>query len=76
MGKKGLEPLTLRLSSVYSSQLSYLPFNFIGCAPPFDFGKGRIRTYVENNSTDLQSVAFNRSATFPQCFQVFAHYRT
>jgi hypothetical protein len=29
MGKKGLEPLTLRLSSVYSSQLSYLPFNFI-----------------------------------------------
>ena len=30
-----------------------------------DFGKGRIRTYVENNSTDLQSVAFNHSATFP-----------
>ena len=25
MGKKGLEPLTLRLSSVYSNQLSYLP---------------------------------------------------
>ena len=31
-----------------------------------NFGKGRIRTYVENNSTDLQSVAFNHSATFPQ----------
>ena len=26
MGKKGLEPPTLRLSSVYSNQLSYLPF--------------------------------------------------
>lgn len=25
LGKKGLEPLTLRLSSVYSNQLSYLP---------------------------------------------------
>ena len=29
------------------------------------FGKGKIRTYVEYNSTDLQSVAFNHSATFP-----------
>lgn len=27
VGKKGLEPLTLRLSSVYSNQLSYLPKN-------------------------------------------------
>lgn len=26
VGKKGLEPPTLRLSSVYSNQLSYLPF--------------------------------------------------
>lgn len=25
LGKKGLEPLTLRLSGVYSNQLSYLP---------------------------------------------------
>ncbi len=25
MGKKGLEPLTLRLSGTYSHQLSYLP---------------------------------------------------
>ena len=25
MGKKGLEPLTLRLSGVYSYQLSYMP---------------------------------------------------
>ena len=29
MGKKGLEPLTLRLSSVYSNQLSYLPPFFL-----------------------------------------------
>jgi len=29
------------------------------------FGKSRIRTYVEEYSTDLQSAAFNRSATFP-----------
>ena len=27
MGKKGLEPLTLRLSSVYSNLLSYLPYS-------------------------------------------------
>lgn len=29
LGKKGLEPLTLRLSSVYSNQLSYLPFIYL-----------------------------------------------
>jgi hypothetical protein len=28
MGKKGFEPPTLRLSGVYSYQLSYLPLSF------------------------------------------------
>lgn len=31
MGMKGLEPLTIRLSSVYSDQLSYIPATGISC---------------------------------------------
>lgn len=67
MGKKGLEPPTLRLSSVYSNQLSYLPF--------FILNQFRIKTF-KNNFLLEQNIAslYNKHVFFTKINYLLASF--
>jgi hypothetical protein len=47
-------------------QLSYFPIKSSGISLHKGIGKDRIWTYEELRSADLQSTAFDHSATFPK----------